>query len=126
MTSRDADNLHDVSRSRNAAATGGLVGAIAASSCCMLPVVLFTLGAGGAWIGILVRLAPFQPYSIAAAAVCLGTGYRLVYRARVVCADRGSCSAPFADRLINSVLALATGLVVLAVGFNFVAPMLSS
>lgn len=123
MTSREADNLHHVSRSRNAAATGGLVGAIAASACCMLPVVLFTLGAGGAWIG---RLAPFQPYFIAAALVCLGTGYRLVYRARVVCADRGSCSAPVADRSINSVLALATGLVVLAVGFNFVAPLLSS
>src|SRR5882724_8305050 len=70
MTSRDADNPRDVSRLQNAAATGGLLGAVAASSCCMLPLLLFTLGASGPWIGMLVRLAPYQPYFIAVAVAC--------------------------------------------------------
>jgi mercuric ion transport protein len=47
MTSREVDNPRDVSRLQNAAATGGLLGAVAASSCCMLPLLLFTLGASG-------------------------------------------------------------------------------
>jgi mercuric ion transport protein len=92
----------------------------------MLPVVLFTLGASGALIGTLVRLAPFQPYFIGAAVVCLGAGYWLVYRSRIACAESGACRTPVADRLVKSGLALATVLVVLAIGFNFLAPLLSS
>lgn len=117
---------HDAVRGRIAAASGSLVAAIAASSCCLLPVVLFTLGAGGAWIGTLVRLAPLQPYFIAAAAVALGLGYWLVYRSRLACDNHGTCGRPMADRLVTGVLVLATVLVGLAVAFNFIAPLLSS
>jgi len=126
ITSTAGAQSHDMLRARTAAAVGSLLAALATSSCCMLPVVLFTLGASGAWIGALVRLAPFQPYFIATAVVCLAAGYWLAYRSRIACADRGTCSAPVADRLIKSVLALAIGLVVLAIGFNFIAPLLSS
>ena len=31
-------------------AAGGVIGALAASSCCILPLVLFGLGVSGAWI----------------------------------------------------------------------------
>lgn len=41
-------------------AAGGILGAIAASSCCILPLVLFSLGIGGAWIGNLTALAPLS------------------------------------------------------------------
>jgi mercuric ion transport protein len=116
----------DMVRARSASAVGSLLAALAASSCCLLPLVLFTLGAGGAWIGTLVRLAPFQPYFIAVAVVCLGAGYWLVYRSQAACVGRATCRAPLADRFVKSVLGLATVLVVLAIGFNFVAPLLSS
>src|SRR5215470_9935403 len=39
---------------------GGLAGALVASSCCMLPLVLFSLGVSGAWISHLTQLAPYQ------------------------------------------------------------------
>lgn len=55
----------DSVRARSMAAVGSVLAALAASSCCLLPVILFTLGAGGAWIGTLVRLAPFQSISSA-------------------------------------------------------------
>ena len=32
-------------------ASGGLLGALAMSSCCILPLTLFSLGVTGAWIG---------------------------------------------------------------------------
>jgi mercuric ion transport protein len=41
-------------------AAAGLVGALAASSCCILPLVLFGLGVSGAWIGNFTQLAPYQ------------------------------------------------------------------
>ncbi|MGH6880679.1 MAG: mercuric transporter MerT family protein, partial [Hypericibacter sp.] len=42
-------------------AAGGVLGALAAMSCCILPLVLFALGISGAWIGNLTALAPYQP-----------------------------------------------------------------
>lgn len=126
MTSMSGVQADGTVLARSAAAIGSLLAAFAASSCCLLPVVLFTLGASGVWIGTLVRLAPLQPYFIAAAIVCLGAGYWLVYRSRAACADGGTCRTPVADRFVKSVLSLATALVILAMGFNFVAPLLSS
>jgi mercuric ion transport protein len=126
MTSADTPQAPDMVRGRMAAALGSLAGALAASSCCLLPVVLFTLGAGGAWIGTLVRLASIQPLFIAASVGCLGIGYWLVYRSHSGCADGETCRTPVADKFVKGVLALATRLVALAVGFKFLAPMLSS
>ena len=63
-------------------AIGGLLGALAASSCCILPIVLFGLGVSGAWIGNLTQLAPYQPYIIAATLAFLGGGYWLVIAPR--------------------------------------------
>jgi mercuric ion transport protein len=109
-----------------AAGIGSLVGAVATSSCCVLPLILFTVGASGAWIGALVRLAPFQPYFIAATAASLGCGYWLTYRSgRNACPAGESCRTT-RDRLMNSALVVATILVVLAMGFNFVMPLINS
>src|SRR5260370_15646676 len=49
-------------------AAGGILGALAASSCCIVPLVLFGLGIGGAWIGNLTALAPYQPLFVAGTA----------------------------------------------------------
>src|SRR5258708_4033105 len=56
-------------------AGGGVLGALAASSCCLVPLALFGIGVGGTWIGYLTRLAPYQPYFLGFAVVCLGIGY---------------------------------------------------
>ena len=93
----------DVTLARSAAAIGSVIAAVAASSCCMLPLALFTLGAGGAWIGTLVRLAPFQPYFIAAALACLGAGYWLVYRSdRIKCERDQACQTSGAGRFVKA------------------------
>ena len=46
-------------------AAGGILGALAASSCCIVPLILFSLGIGGAWIGNLTALAPYKPIFVA-------------------------------------------------------------
>ena len=79
-------------------AAGGILGALAASSCCILPLVLFSLGAGGAWIGNLTALAPYQPIFVAITLGFLGYGYWLVYRkSEAACAD-GAASQPHWSR----------------------------
>ena len=106
-------------------AAGGLLGALAASSCCILPVVLFSLGISGAWIGNFTRLAAYQPCFLTAAIVFLGTGYWLVHRAsQAACVEGEACARPLPNRLVNIVLVVATVLVLAAVGFDFLAPLL--
>jgi mercuric ion transport protein len=106
-------------------AAGGLLGALAASSCCILPLALFGLGVSGAWIGNFTRLAPYQPYFIAATLAFLGYGYWLVCRSSTrACADGESCARPLPRRIVKASLILATILVVAALGLDFIAPLL--
>jgi mercuric ion transport protein len=114
----------NVQRQQRLMAAGGLVGALAASSCCILPLVLFSLGVSGAWIGNFTRLAPYQPYFIAVTIGCLGYGYWLVYRStKVACADGDACARPLPNRLVKTGLILASLLAVAALGFDFLAPL---
>ena len=106
-------------------AAGGILGALAASSCCILPLVLFSVGVSGAWIGNFTQLAPYRSYFIAATVVCLGAGYWLVYRSsKLACVDRAACARPLPNRLVKAGLVLATIVVVVALGFDLVAPLL--
>src|SRR5713101_3332738 len=105
-------------RAQKLLTAGGVLGALAASSCCIMPLVLFGLGISGAWIGNLTRLAPYQPYFLAATAVCLGYGYWLVYRSgKMACADGEVCARPLSNRIVMTGLVLATILVVAALAF---------
>lgn len=105
-------------------AAGGIVGALAASSCCILPLVLFSLGISGAWIANLTALAPYKPYFAAGTLALLGYGYYLVYvKPKQACAG-GSCARPLPNRLVKSSLWIATMLIVAALAFDSVAPLL--
>src|SRR6266581_529053 len=117
------DHIADNRRRQGLMAAGGLFGALAASSCCILPLVLFGLGVSGAWIGNFTRLAPYQPYFIAANLGFLVYGYWLVYRSsKLACADGEGCTRPLPNRLVKATLILATILVVAALGFDVLAP----
>jgi mercuric ion transport protein len=106
-------------------AAGGVLAALAASSCCIVPLVLFGLGVSGAWIGNLTRLAPYQPCFIAATLGFLGAGYLLVRRdSQRACAEGEVCARPVPNRLVKAALVVATVLVLAALGFDFLAPFL--
>src|SRR5262247_3809035 len=101
MTINQDSQTANVTRQQRLMAAGGLLGAFAAASCCILPLVLFGLGVTGAWIGSFTQLAPYQPYFIAVTIACLGYGYWLVYRASKVgaCAEGEACTRPLPNRL---------------------------
>jgi mercuric ion transport protein len=125
MTIKQDPIADDSGRGTTLMAAGGLLGALAASSCCILPVVLFSLGISGAWIGNFTQLAPYQPYFLAATIAFLGTGYWLVHRAsKRACVEGEACARPLPNRLVKIVLVVATVLVVAALSFDFLAPLL--
>jgi mercuric ion transport protein len=105
-------------------AAGSILGALAASSCCILPLLLFSVGISGAWIANFTAMAPYKPYFAAGTLGLLGYGYYLVYvRPRQACAD-GSCARMLSNRFVKSSLWLATALVVAALSFDAIAPLL--
>src|SRR6266436_6542725 len=125
MVINQEDRIADVRRQQRLVVAGGFLGALAASSCCILPLVMFSLGVSGAWIGSLTRLAPYQPYFIAATIGFVGYGYWLVYRSSKVACDVGeACARPISNRLVKAALIVATILVGAALGFDLLAPLL--
>jgi mercuric ion transport protein len=119
QTDHFADN-----RRQGLIAAGGLLGALAASSCCIMPLALFGLGVSGAWIGNFTRLAPYQPYFIAATLAFLGYGYWLVFRSATrACAEGEACARPLPNRIVKTSLIVATVLVAAALGLDFIAPL---
>src|SRR6266436_1081293 len=78
---------------------GGILAALGAASCCVIPFALFAVGVSGAWIGNLTALAPYQPFFAAIAFGFLGYGFYLVYRKpRVACADDAYYARPSSGR----------------------------
>jgi mercuric ion transport protein len=125
MTVKEDGRVPAPQRSQYLLVAGGLLGAVAASSCCILPLLLFSVGVSGAWISKLTQLAPYQPIFIAITAAALGYGYWLVYRSsKVACVAGEACGWQGSNRLVKIGLALATVLVVVALGFDFIAPLI--
>ncbi len=120
-----APERHQNTTKPTLAAAGGLLGAIAASSCCIAPLVLFSLGIGGAWLGNLTALAPYQPIFVAVTLGCLATGFWMVYRRPWAASENGShCAPPVSRRIVKTALWSATVLIAAAVAFPYVAPVL--
>lgn len=97
-------------------AVAGLVGALAASSCCLAPFVLFALGVSGAWIGRLTALAPYQPIVVTLTLALLAVGFFLVYRRPPAdaCEPGSPCAAAGLGRAARVALWVATVLVAAA------------
>jgi mercuric ion transport protein len=105
-------------------AVGGIVGAVLASSCCIVPLVLVTLGASGAWIGNLTLLEPYKPYLVVVTLAFLAGGFWHVYfRAKSQCTDGGYCARPQSALITKSVLWVATIIVALAMTLQWWAPL---
>lgn len=105
-------------------ATGGLIGAVLASTCCIAPLVLVTLGISGAWIGSLTVLEPFKPYFAAVAFAFIGLGFWQVhFRPKTDCAEVSTCAHPHSSLLTKSALWISTVLVLLALTIEWWAPL---
>ena len=91
---------------------GALLAALAASSCCIGPLVMAALGIGGA--GAMSVLSAYRPYILILTATLLGGGFYLTYRRpKAVAGDACGCERPRASRAGRAGLWAASVLVVL-------------
>ena len=106
-------------------ALGGVLGAIGASTCCIVPLILFILGVSGAWVGNLTALEPYKPIFIVFTLGFLGYGYWMVYRKPKACVEGEACARPLPNRLVKSALWVSTFLILIALFWNWIAPVVA-
>jgi len=103
-------------------ATGGIA-AILASTCCLGPLVLVSLGLGGAWVSNLTMLEPFRPWLLGAALIALFFAYRRIFRPAASCQPGEACAIPATRRAYKIVFWVVAALVAVALGFPYAAPL---
>ena len=104
-------------------AIGGIFGAVLASSCCIVPLLLALVGVSGAWIGTLTKLEPYRPYFAIATVGMIAAGFWHVYfKPKPACEEGSYCARPASSRLTKTVLWTATVIVLLAITIGWWAP----
>ncbi len=106
------------------ALVAGVLAAIGASACCVLPLVLLTIGIGGAWLASLAALEPLQPIFLLVAVASFAFAYRRLYRAEPGCAPGDACVVPQVRRRQRTVFWLASMVVASLVTFPWYAGLL--
>ena len=101
-----------------------MLGAVAMSSCCIVPLVLLSLGVTGAWIGGLASLYQYKWIFFLVTAGFLGGEFYMVYRKPLASAcDSGSyCATPQSNRVNKVEFWTATFLSLRALAFPYIAP----
>lgn len=107
---------------RGALLAGGL-SAVLASTCCLGPLVLVSLGFSGAWIGNLTVLEPYRPIFIGVALVAMFFAYRRIFRPAQACKPGEVCAVPQVRSAYKVIFWMVAGLVVIALAFPYVLPL---
>ncbi len=104
----------------------GILAALGSTLCCIVPLILFMLGISGAWIGTLTAMAPYRPYFLTVAIVLVLYGFWQVYKkpAAKDCKPGSYCATPPSDRWNKVMLWIATSVILLALLYPSIAPMI--
>ena len=104
-------------------ATGGVVGAILASACCVIPLILVMLGISGAWISNLTALEPYKPYVATVTLGLIGLGFwRVYFQPKPSCEEGSYCARPQSARITKTALWIGAAITLLAITINWWAP----
>ena len=99
---------------------GGLA-AILASTCCLGPLILISLGFSCAWIGNLTVLGPYRPFFIVAAVLGLFFAGRQIFRPAHLCKPGEVCALPRARRIYKFLFSICAVLLLVALAYPYVA-----
>lgn len=106
---------------RGVLVAGGLA-ALLASTCCLGPLVLVSLGISGAWISNLTALEPYRPIFVGAALVALFFAYRRIFRPAQDCKPGEVCAIPRVRASYKFLFWAVAVLVLIALGFPYLVP----
>lgn len=114
--------MSEPSNGRVPLVAGGLA-AILASTCCLGPLLLISLGFSGAWIGNLTVLEPYRPLFIGASLAALFFAWRRIFRPVQACAAGEVCAIPQVRSTYKLLFWVVAVLVLIALGFPYILPL---
>ena len=101
---------------------GGISAGIAASLCCVGPLVVLMLGMGGAWVSNLTALEPLRPLFILFSLLALYYAYRQIF-AQPECEDGKICATAPVRSSYKWLFWLVSILVALSIASPYLIPM---
>ena len=107
-----------------AATAFAALGALAMTSCCILPLVLVSFGVSGVLIAQMGALYAYKWYTFTIATAFLGYGFYKAYRP--VSCDDGTCARPMNRTAMRSILWAAAAVMFVAMLFPYVSPYILS
>lgn len=103
---------------------GAVIAAIGASVCCVGPLLLLSLGIGGAWMSTLTSTESIRPFFILLTLVFIGLGYRRLYLVPKACQEGEVCAATGVQQKQRLLFWIGSGLILLLLAFPWYAPLL--
>lgn len=100
------------------------LGAIVASSCCVIPLGLAALGAGAGILGGLAAMSDLRLPFLIASSVAVAGGWAVWWRRPTVCGPGSTCAPLERSRATLALLVCATGIVAAAASWGYVDPVL--
>jgi mercuric ion transport protein len=103
----------------------GLFSALASTLCCIVPLLLFLLGIGGAWLANLSALGPYRIYFLILAIVSVGIGFWNVYKKPKPedCPPGSYCAVPGSNTLNKIMLWIAMVVIGFVIAYPYVLPL---
>jgi len=108
--------------SAKATLVGGVLAGIGASACCVGPLLLLSMGIGGAWIAHLTALERYRPVFIVLTVLFVGLSFWKLYLAPQSCSVEDNCIADRTRMLQRVLLWVLLPIVLLLVASPWILP----
>lgn len=95
---------------------------VLASSCCVGPLLLVSIGLGGAWVSRLQLLEPYKPFFLGIAALAMLFAYRRIFRPVAECKPGEVCALPQTRWLYKALFWGVLLMILLTLAFPWLAP----
>ena len=101
---------------------GAIIAAIGASVCCVVPLLLLSLGISGAWMSTLTSMQPVRPFFIILTLVFIGLGYRKLYLIPENCEEGEACASTEVREKQQMIFWIGSVLILMLLTFPWYAP----
>jgi mercuric ion transport protein len=101
---------------------GAVLAAIGASVCCVGPLLLISLGIGGAWMSTLTSMETVRPFFLVLTLIFIGLGYRKLYLIPDSCEESKACASSEVKRKQRMIFWIGSALILMLLAFPWYAP----
>lgn len=101
---------------------GAVLAAIGASVCCVGPLLLLSLGIGGAWMSTLTSMESIRPFFLILSLIFIALGFRKLYLIPASCEEGDACAISEVLHRQRQIFWIGSALIMMLLAFPWYAP----